>query len=71
LFSPNAICLGLMRGDHLVDLAIGDIKYNNDRRMIIIAIATPNTLTDNRIRCVTNAEGKTINVIIPIELGSM
>jgi hypothetical protein len=60
-----------MRGDHLVDLAIGDIKYNNDRRMIIIAIATPNTLTDNRIRCVTNAEGKTINVIIPIELGSM
>jgi hypothetical protein len=60
-----------MRGDRLVDLAIGDIKYNNDRRMIIMAIATPNTLTDNRIRYVTNAEGKTINVIIPIELGSM
>ncbi len=36
-----------------------------------MAIATPNTLTDNRIRYVTNAEGKTINVIIPIELGSM
>ena len=26
---------------------------------------------ENLIRYVTNAEGKTINVIIPIELGSM
>jgi hypothetical protein len=36
--------------------------------MIIMAIATPNALTDNRIRYVTNNEGKTIDVIIPVEL---
>jgi len=30
----------LMRGDHIVDLAIIDIKYNHDnKRMIIMAIA--------------------------------
>jgi hypothetical protein len=56
-------CLGLMRGD---------IKYNYDKRMIIMAIATPNAtpnaLTDNRIRYVTNIEGKTIDVIVPVEL---
>ena len=42
LLSPNAIiglCLGLMRGDRTVDLAIGGIKYNYDKRMIIMAIA--------------------------------
>ncbi|MFN5726052.1 MAG: hypothetical protein ACK48D_04815 [Pseudanabaena sp.] len=33
-----------------------------------MAIATPNALTDNRIRYVTNNEGKTIDVIIPVEL---
>jgi len=36
--------------------------------MIIMAIATPNALTDNRIRYVTNTEGKTIDVIVPVEL---
>ena len=38
LFSPNAIDgvrLSLMRGDRFVDLAIGDIEYNYDKRMII------------------------------------
>jgi hypothetical protein len=55
-----------MRGDRFVDLAIGGIKYNYDIRMIIMAIATPNA--DNRIRYVTNTEGKTIDVIIPVEL---
>jgi hypothetical protein len=55
-----------MRGDRLVDLAIGSIKYNHDKRMIIMAIATPNA--DNRIRYVTNTEGKTIDVIVPVEL---
>ena len=71
MFSTNAIigfCLGLMRGDRIVDLVIGGIKYNYDKRMIIMAIATPNALTDNRIRYVTNNEGKTIDVIIPVEL---
>ncbi|MDG3496326.1 MULTISPECIES: hypothetical protein [Pseudanabaena] len=58
----------LTRGDRIVDLAIGGIKYNYDKRMIIMAIATPNTLTDNRIRYVTNIEGKTIDVIVPVEL---
>ena len=33
-----------------------------------MAIATPNALTDNRIRYVTNTEGKTIDVMIPVEL---
>ena len=33
-----------------------------------MAIATPNPLTDNRIRYVTNTEGKTIDVIVPVEL---
>ncbi len=33
-----------------------------------MAIATPNTLIDNRIRYVTNTEGKTIDVIVLIEL---
>ena len=33
-----------------------------------MAIATPNVPTDNRIRCVTNTEGETIDVIIPVEL---
>jgi len=33
-----------------------------------MAIATPNALTDNRMRYVTNIEGKTIDVIIPVEL---
>ncbi len=33
-----------------------------------MAIATPKTLTDNRIRYVTNIEGKTIDVIVPVEL---
>jgi hypothetical protein len=33
-----------------------------------MAIATPNTLTDTSIRYVTNTEGKTIDVIVPIEL---
>ena len=60
--------VGLMRGDRLVDLVIGGIKYNYDKRMIIMAIATPNALTDNRIRYVTNIEGKTIDVIVPVEL---
>jgi hypothetical protein len=32
-------CLGLMKGDRTLDLAIGDIKYNYDKRMIIMAIA--------------------------------
>ncbi|WP_286393219.1 hypothetical protein [Pseudanabaena mucicola] len=71
LFSYNAIvgfCLGLMRGDRTLDLAISDIKYNNDKRMIFMAIATSNVLTDNRIRYVTNNEGKTIDVIVPVEL---
>ena len=71
LFSTNAIIgvyLGFMRGDCIVDLAIGGIKYNYDKRMIIMAIATPNALTDNRIRYVTNIEGKTIDVIVPVEL---
>lgn len=71
LFSTNAIirfCLGLMRSNRIVDLAIGGIKYNYDKRMIIMAIATPNALTDNRIRYVTNTEGKTIDVIVPVEL---
>jgi len=36
--------------------------------MIIMAIATPNPLTDNRIRYITNTEGKTIDVIVPVEL---
>ena len=36
--------------------------------MSIMAIATPNPLTDNRIRYVTNTEGKTIDVIVPVEL---
>jgi len=36
--------------------------------MIIMAIAISNLLTDNRIRYVTNTEGKTIDVIIPVEL---
>jgi len=57
-----------MIGDRIVDLAIGGIKYNYDKRMIIMAIATPNALTDNRIRYVTNIEGKTIDVIVPVEL---
>jgi hypothetical protein len=57
-----------MRGDRIVDLAIGGIKYSYDKRMIIMAIATPNALTDNRIRYVSNNEGKTIDVIIPVEL---
>ncbi|MDG3493058.1 hypothetical protein FEV09_00640 [Pseudanabaena catenata USMAC16] len=38
MFSTNAIIrvrLSLMRGDRIVDLAIGDIKYNHDKRMII------------------------------------
>jgi hypothetical protein len=42
LFSTNAIigfCLVLMIGDRIVDLAIGSIKYNHDKRMIIMAIA--------------------------------
>jgi hypothetical protein len=47
---------------------IGGIKYNYDKRMIIMAIATPNALTDNRIRYITNIEGKTIDVIVPVEL---
>ncbi|MFN4855551.1 MAG: hypothetical protein ACK5NP_02370 [Pseudanabaena sp.] len=71
MFSSNAIvgfCLGLMRGDRTLDLAISDIKYNNDKRMIFMAIATSNVLTDNRIRYVTNNEGKTIDVIVPVEL---
>ena len=33
-----------------------------------MAIVTSNVLTDNRIRYVTNTEGKTIDVIIPVEL---
>lgn len=57
-----------MRGDRIVELAIGGIEYNHDKRMIIMAIATPNALTDNRIRYVTNIEGKTIDVIVPVEL---
>jgi len=57
-----------MRGDRIVDLVIGGIKYNYDKRMIIMVIATPNALTDNRIRYVTNIEGKTIDVIVPVEL---
>ena len=60
--------LGLMRDDRTVDLAIRGIKYNYDKRMIIMAIATPNALIDNRIRYVTNIEGKTIDVIVPVEL---
>jgi hypothetical protein len=63
LFSANAIigfCLVLMRGDRIVDLAIIGIKYNHDKRIIIMAIATPKALTDNRIRYVTNIEGKTV-----------
>jgi hypothetical protein len=28
-----------MRGDRIVDLVIGGIKYNYDKRMIIMAIA--------------------------------
>jgi hypothetical protein len=71
LFGINAIigfCLVLMRCDRIVDLAISGIKYNYDKRMIIMAIATPNSLIDNRIRYVTNIEGKTIDVIIPVEL---
>jgi hypothetical protein len=55
-------------GDRTVDSAIGDIKYKYDKRMIIMAIATPNALIDNRIRYVTNIEGKTIDVIVPVEL---
>ncbi|MFN5854879.1 MAG: hypothetical protein ACK456_03095 [Pseudanabaenaceae cyanobacterium] len=31
-------------------------------------IPTLNKLTDNRIRYVTNIEGKTIDVIVPVEL---
>jgi hypothetical protein len=27
-----------MKGDRIVDLAIGDIEYNHDKRMIIMAI---------------------------------
>jgi hypothetical protein len=57
-----------MRDDRTVDLAIRGIKYNYDKRMIIMAIATPNALIDNRIRYVTNIEGKTIDVIVPVEL---
>jgi hypothetical protein len=57
-----------MRGDRTLDLAISDIKYNNDKRIIFMAIATSNVLTDNRIRYVTNNEGKTIDVIVPVEL---
>ncbi|MCA6533001.1 MAG: hypothetical protein IM597_02130 [Pseudanabaena sp. M176S2SP2A07QC] len=60
--------MGLMRGDRIVDLAIDGIKYGYDKRIIIMAIATPNALTDNRIRYVTNTEGKTIDVIVPVEL---
>ncbi|NMF61200.1 hypothetical protein [Pseudanabaena yagii] len=63
-----ADCLGLMRGDRTVDSAIGSIKYNYDKRIIIMMIAIPNALTDNRIRYVTNIEGKTIDVIVPVEL---
>ena len=33
-----------------------------------MAISTANALTDNSIRYVTNIEGKTIDVIIPVEL---
>jgi hypothetical protein len=36
--------------------------------MSIMAISTPNAITDNRIRYITNSEGKTIYVIIPVEL---
>jgi hypothetical protein len=53
----------LTRSDRIVDLAIGDIKYNYDKRMIIMIAPT-----DNRIRYVTNIEGKTIDVIVPVEL---
>jgi hypothetical protein len=36
--------------------------------MIIMVIVTLNALIDNRIHYVTNTEGKTIDVIVPIEL---
>jgi hypothetical protein len=42
LFSTNEIIrvrLVLMRGDRAVDSEIGGIKYNYDKRMIIMAIA--------------------------------
>ena len=54
--------------DRAIDLAISNIKYNYDKRMSIMAIATPNPLTDNRIRYITNTEGKSIDVIVPVEL---
>ena len=53
-----------LKQDRIVDLAIGNIKYNYDKRMIIMTIAP----TDNRIRYVTNTEGRTIDVIVPVEL---